>query len=245
MQNAFEYARHIGPIFGSEKISFLLYSLVRMRRPDYLVELGCGTGSTAFCMAEALRENGNGRLLTVDNEQAWPEIAARLPLVDLGLGESVSMSQFIGAFSDRFSLSDRLTYHKSDLPPFPTPKEPLDLLFVDYNHRPENITRVLASYLPVMARSSVIIFDSAATYFPTYQLLENLDTAFGGGRVPEMLLRDQSAERRQAVVDLVRRSRIKILHFVEKDKTEQNSASAMFIEPYDLVPAGDVVMRMT
>ncbi|MGF1624190.1 MAG: class I SAM-dependent methyltransferase [Alphaproteobacteria bacterium] len=244
LQSAFDYARHIGPIYGSEKIAFLLYSLVRIRRPDSVVELGCGTGATAFCMATALRENDHGRLLTVDNEQSWPAVSAKLPLAQLGFEPGITMTAYIAACSSRFGVEGHLTYHRSELPPFPAPKDKLGFLFVDYNHRPENVTRLLATYLPVMAPSSVIVFDSAATFFPTYQFLENLEHLLSQGRVPEMLLHDQSRERQEALTALVQRSRIKLMHFVEQDKAEQNSASALFIDPVDLLPSAGAVMRM-
>ncbi|MEZ5669015.1 MAG: class I SAM-dependent methyltransferase [Alphaproteobacteria bacterium] len=244
MQSAFEFARHIGPIFGSEKIAFLLYSLVRIRRPEHVIELGCGTGATAFCMAQALCENGHGRLLTVDNEQAWPAIAAKLPFDRLGMPATTTMAAFVAEHARRFGVAERLTYHKSELPPFPTPRGTLDFLFVDYNHRPENVIRILATYLPVMAPGGAILFDSAATYFPTFQLLENLESAFAAGRVPAMLLRDQDAGRTAAIERLVRGARFRFQHFVEKDKAEQNSTSAIFIEPFDVIPAADAAMRM-
>lgn len=244
LDSAFDYARFIGPVFGSEKISFLLYSLVRMRRPGHIIELGCGTGATAFCMAQALRENGHGRLLTVDNEQAWPDVSAKLPFAQMGLAPDIGMGAFIAEFTARFGVADYLTYHVTTLPPFPAPKGDLDFLFVDYNHRPENVVKILATYLPIMSRSSVIIFDSAGTYFPTYQFLENLEHCLAQGRVPEMLLRDQTDERRAAMTELVQRSKIKLMHFVEKDKAEQNSASALFVDPLDLIPGDGVAMRM-
>jgi predicted O-methyltransferase YrrM len=244
LDSAFDYARHLGQYYGSEKISFLLYSLVRMRRPDHVIELGCGTGATAFCMAQALCENDNGRLLTVDNEAAWPELAGRLPLASLGVGAAAGLGDYVRAVARRLRVDSRLTYHKSELPPFPAPKGSLDLLYVDYNHRPENVIRILATYLPVMAPSSAILFDSAATYFPTYQLLENFDRAVGAGRTPASLLRDQEPERALALSALIERSRIRTVHFFEKDKAEQNSASMITIDPYDIVPPADVTMRM-
>ena len=244
LQGTFDYAQRIGPVFGSEKISILLYSLVRMRQPEHIIELGCGTGATAFCMAQALRENGHGKLLSVDNEQAWPQLAAKLPFQQMGMQPVSSMAAYIGRLTKQFGLSECLAYHKTELPPFPVPKDELDFLFVDYNHRPENVIKILATYLPIMSRSSIIAFDSAATYFPTYQLLENLERYLAKARVPEILLHDQDEQRRSAVVSLVERSRIKLMHFVERDKDEQNSLSALFIEPLDLLPADGAAMRM-
>lgn len=244
LQSAFDYARHIGPVFGSEKIAVLLHSLVRIRRPESIIELGCGTGATAFCMAAALRDNDYGRLLTVDNEEAWPAVSAKLPLAQLGFEPGVGMSAYIAGCAARLGVASHLTYHRSELPPYPAPKERLGLLYVDYNHRPENVARILATYLPIMARTSLIVFDSAATFFPTYQFLENLEHMLAQGRVPDMLLRDQSEDRQRAMTALVSRSRVRLMHFVESDKAEQNSASALFIDPLDVLPSGDAVMRM-
>ena len=244
LENAFDYARGIGRYFGSEKISFLLYSLIRMRRPDHVIELGCGTGATAFCMAQALCENDNGRLLTVDNEQAWPEMAARLPLAELGFPTGIALGDYVRRVAAQLGVADRLTYHRAEVPPFPVAQAALDFLYVDYNHRPENVLRILATYLPVMAPSSAIMFDSASTYFPTYQLLENLDRAFAAGRAPEALLKDQEPERAEALRALIAGSRVRTMHFFEKDKTEQNSAALIQIDPYDVVPPADIAMRM-
>src|SRR5690606_1181219 len=144
-------------------------------------------------------------------------------LAELGFDRNVSMAAYIAGCANRLGVASHLTYHRSELPPFPAPKDRLGLLFVDYNHRPENVSRILATYLPIMARTSLIVFDSAATFFPTYQFLENLEHMFAQGRVPEMLLREQSAERRAAMTELVARSRIRVMHYVETDKAEQNS----------------------
>jgi hypothetical protein len=56
----------------------LLYALVRHYRPTQILEIGTGRGYGAFCMAMALRDNGDlGRIVTLDvksytEKQDWP-----------------------------------------------------------------------------------------------------------------------------------------------------------------------------
>jgi methyltransferase family protein len=55
-----------------------LHRLVRRLAPSHIVELGCGFSTLA--MAHALRQNGHGRIHTVDGSQRWVEnLRAKIP----------------------------------------------------------------------------------------------------------------------------------------------------------------------
>lgn len=55
----------------------LLYELVRLCRPDWIVELGSAFGISALYMTEALSRNGSGRLDGIEYERWRAELASR------------------------------------------------------------------------------------------------------------------------------------------------------------------------
>ncbi len=57
-----------------------LYALVRLVRPKVVLELGTGYGVASRFIVEALRENGKGRLWTVESNHAFAD--ASLPVLD-------------------------------------------------------------------------------------------------------------------------------------------------------------------
>ncbi|UUZ54623.1 class I SAM-dependent methyltransferase [Massilia sp. H-1] len=57
----------LGPMYGSEDLCVLLYSLVKREKPRVVVELGTGMGVSTAWIAAAMAENGGGTIYTVDN----------------------------------------------------------------------------------------------------------------------------------------------------------------------------------
>lgn len=55
----------------------LLASLVDLVKPDTVLELGTGNGHSAYALAQALKANGVGELLTVDSHSKRASVAAR------------------------------------------------------------------------------------------------------------------------------------------------------------------------
>lgn len=58
----------------------LLYALVRLHKPKTIVEIGTCTGFSTRFLAQAVRDNGFGKVYTIDvnpqfqNDGGWPEI---------------------------------------------------------------------------------------------------------------------------------------------------------------------------
>jgi predicted O-methyltransferase YrrM len=74
-----EYTDKIGTVYGTEDFAIYMYSIVKMRRPAKIVELGTGVGTTTLWMAQALKENGFGKLHTIDNGSMWAEFVKNHP----------------------------------------------------------------------------------------------------------------------------------------------------------------------
>ncbi len=69
-----DWTRLFGELYGTEDQALLFYSLVKMQRPENILELGTGFGVTAFWMAQALKENRAGRVWSVDNGEHWEQM---------------------------------------------------------------------------------------------------------------------------------------------------------------------------
>jgi glycosyltransferase involved in cell wall biosynthesis len=67
-----------------------LYALVRMTKPDRVIETGTWFGRSAIAIASALRDNGFGHVLTIEQSDEVAEIAAR-NIEQENLGELVTL----------------------------------------------------------------------------------------------------------------------------------------------------------
>jgi hypothetical protein len=67
-----------------------LYALVRMTKPNRIVETGAWLGRSAIAIGSALRDNGFGHLLTIEQSDEVAKTAAR-NIKEQGLGEFVTL----------------------------------------------------------------------------------------------------------------------------------------------------------
>ena len=63
----------LAEVYGKENFCYLIYSLIKMQKPETIIELGTGLGTTALMIAQALKENNKGKIWTVDNGKDWEE----------------------------------------------------------------------------------------------------------------------------------------------------------------------------
>ncbi len=230
-----ELARYVelaGPTYGTESRSWFLYAIVKMQRPELALELGTGLGPTSFMMAQALRENGDGHLVTVDDGSHWPETRGNPTLQEFGATSTIGYGEFIKALAERFALTDHLDLVQRKLPPYPNPEKPIDLLYSDFRHDVPGIIDLLANYLARMAPASSIFIDSASTFHPSYTFLEHLVGLLNDGKLPASLA---SKETGQAMWNLIQQRRFTLVHLTEPARTEQNSMAWLKIEPIDII----------
>lgn len=137
-----EWSKLVGGRYGSEAQSLLFYSLVKMHKPKNVLELGTGLGVTAFWIAQALSENGNGHIWTIDDGSHWDGMIHQLAeggdkesaasrLVNNIKGNSTfnylldenaartpvpSYEALICQLAEQFSLNSHLTFMKGAIP---------------------------------------------------------------------------------------------------------------------------------
>lgn len=241
----YRFASDAGSVYGTEDFCFFLYSVVKMHKPQRVLELGTGTGVSSFWIARALRENGSGTLLTIDDGRQWDKVRQAPGLERYGAQGYASHRDFILAMAERFGVARELSLVTTSLPPYPEfdPGIEVDLLFSDFRHDPATVLALLAHFLPRMSEASSIFIDSASTAFASYLLLERLIEEFNVGRVPKELLTRLPEERAQDLASAVRSRRFTLVHLTEVKDRDQNGTAWIKIAPIDIVPYPRTRMR--
>jgi len=214
--------------YGTEDFSIFLYSLIKMRKPNNIVELGTGLGSVMIWAGLACKENGFGQITTVDNGLHWNE---NIKNRDSTLTIEKDYSIFINNLIKDYEIQDFVKFKNEDININTiNDNDNIDILFCDFNHGPEMILDLLASALPRMSKESIILFDSASTYLPSYLLLENIIDNFNKNHILESLNIGSKSK------ELILNSRFILSHLIEKKNRDQNSTAMIEIKPKDCFP---------
>jgi hypothetical protein len=226
----------IGLDYGTEDFALMLYALVKMRRPEVILELGTGHGGAAFWMAQAAKENGIGKVWTIDDGSLWPTTFEQPGHRFTAEEWCPDQRDYMAAMTTQLGLSEQIRFIAASIPPFPPVKARIDLLFSDFRHGPEIVIKLFAHFLPMMADASIMLIDSAPTLLSSRLLLERLVADFNKGHIPPLLedLIDET-QRAQAWA-LVRRCRFTLLDVMERKDRAQNSTAWIQIAPDDLMP---------
>ena len=120
------YAPELSPLFDQAylpvpaEVGRFLYVLTRAKHPKCIVEIGTSFGVSAIHFACALKDNGEGRLISAELSRAKSEAAAN-NLVSLGLGNFVEMRcgnafETLRAFSGNIDLLNRRIEYRGFAP---------------------------------------------------------------------------------------------------------------------------------
>jgi hypothetical protein len=230
------FSDRLGHVYGTEDWSIFMYSLVKMHRPETIVELGTGIGATAFWMAQACRENSFGHVTTIDNGSHWTDVIKGSDNLFLDDEKFDDIDKFMEYMLTKHGLKEFVSFVNTSMPPYPIPEKPIDLLFSDFKHDPNSIMDILAQYLPRMSPVNSIFFDAASTSFSSFSYLELLIPLLNKGVVPDMLWQKIDIEQREKVKALVVNSVFELKHMTKQNKPPQNSTAWIQIYPNDTRP---------
>ena len=229
-----DFTDRVGLIYGTEDWCMFLYALAKMHAPRQVLELGFGVGACSLWLAQAMRENGAGHVYTVDDGRDWAKVLAGNEAAFAPDERIPVFTDYVAHLRQRFGVADQLTHIAHSIPPFPRLEQPIDMLFSDFMHGPNDILQILGHYLGCMAPASSIFIDSASTSFPSYALLELLVPQMNQGRLPQMLMELIPEPQLEATLKLVRASRFDLIHMTEHKRRAQNSTAWIKIQPLDL-----------
>jgi predicted O-methyltransferase YrrM len=143
----------------------LLYSLIRLMRPDIAIEIGTYMASTTEAMALAVAENGSGRLHTVDpfGAQRAPPIIARWPSALRAVTE--------------LHLTDSMLFFWS----MQQQGVRADLVFVDGNHDYEFALFDIQCAARLMNSGGFVVIDNIAQPGPFFAARDFMERAIAQG----------------------------------------------------------------
>lgn len=255
LSRIFEYVNHISgegqyrlsEIYGTECFCWFLHSVILMRRPRTIVELGTGAACTTSLAALATKLNQHGHVWTVDDGSDWELLREDCQRAAGYLNPDESYEQFLAGLLRAFELSDYVTHVAQTVSGdrYFAPRQPIDILFLDLGDTgPLGCLRALRYYLPKVARSSSIFIDRASTILPSRLLLESIVSSLDRGKVPLSLIKGLDPAGIECIESLARACRFKLIDLVEsrrgKANVPQNSRLWISIEVEDSFPPEDV-----
>jgi predicted O-methyltransferase YrrM len=250
----------LGPCYGSEDLCLLLYSLIRRERPKIVVELGVGLGVSTVWMGQAMRENGDdGHVYAIDDSRDWDAILALLRKREeklagiVNIEESVTHQDYLQQIIRSCELGPHITCRQAtmsldtnELLPESVCEfgaQPIDLLFSDFAHGPEAITKILSFFLPRMSECASIFIDSASTHLNSFLMLERLVTQLNSSKIPRGFLPAGSGRLQTELAEMVMQRQFRLMHLVERKQRTQNSTAWLRIEPVDWQPHPDALLH--
>ena len=232
--------------YGTEHLSLLLYSLIKMQRPNNIIELGAGYGTSSTLIGQALKENQKGKVWCIDNQIDWPIIKSKLEVI----GEKYdSYDDYFSNLINNFKLNDYIEYKNFDvdfksLSKFFTIDKSIDILFADSNSDAESIAKTLSFYLPKMSNYSDIFIHRASTRHHSLMTIESIVNHLQKGNIPQILLELKTNDEINKFFDFVRRSKFTLINIAEspekKVNQQQNGVAWLKIEPLDIFIGNNV-----
>lgn len=219
---------NIGSIYGTEDFSVYFYSVIKMMRPDTILELGTGVGSTMLWAALALEENKSGKIFTIDNGSEWERLGEVSDRFRTYYNEDYE--KYIRNLINTFEFEDQVVFLNQDIEAIEA--ENIDILFSDFAHSAFDVSRLMAEYTTKMSPCSRIYIDSASTNYSSYSVLEKIVGLFNSGKVPLTLL--EMCEDPDALQKRVSQSYFELDHIIENKNRSQNSTACIKIQPVDI-----------
>ena len=238
------YQNELAAEYGTENFAYFLYALVKMAKPQVMLELGTGAGITSFMAAQAMKENGFGIVYTVDDASQWSDVA--MFVRDYFGVADLDYPTFIDLATRKFDLAEHVravsTHLATDTLYMPPGIDKLDMVYVDcLTTTVRDIGATMAFYLPRLKLYSSMFWDNASTHNHAFLFVEYVVKEFQAGRIPVFLQR-LSQQDVAALWTMVRTCKFTLVHLTDdyrgKFNKLQNSRAWLKIEPNDFVPHG-------
>ncbi|MGP8078520.1 MAG: class I SAM-dependent methyltransferase [Thermoplasmata archaeon] len=154
--------RHLAagrPSYAQIRAPFELYALVRLLRPERIVEVGVSSGVSSAHFLAALRRNHRGRLHSIDlpTHQRGPTLRPGEPTTSLPPGYDSGWS-VPDHLRDRWDL--RTGPSQKLLPALVEELGSIDLFLHDDLHTPAHLTFELETIRPRLAPGAVVLADN-------------------------------------------------------------------------------------
>jgi len=173
MQNLLDFLDKYGQEYNTKDSSLFFYSLTKLKKFNYFLELGTGLGCTSFAVATAMKENKKGLCISFDN----------------GIHQFSEYESFIENQSKNLNIQKHFKFNLEDINfnnfNF---NFKLDCIFSDFDRRETSIDNLINwSLSNVMCFSSIFI-DGVAEHNSSYFYLKLLIDSFNNQKIPNNYL---------------------------------------------------------
>ena len=205
--------------YGTEEFAHYMYGLVRMTKPNLFLELGTGHGSTAFMVAQAMKENGKGKVITLDN----------------GGQHGGGYQQKILNKIKEFELENHIEFRFKEFNIDAIKDiQIVDIVFSDFNRHPMHINMLLSWIIKQIKNRTLLFIDGAATYYDSFNYLELMVAALSKNKIIKALSDVYKDDE-----DLIKKSMLYNFvldhYYKDIDKPNQDSFSLLKIERKDII----------
>jgi len=146
------------------------YSLVKMKKPKLVIELGTGNGSTAFIIALAMKENVKGKVITIDNGKDW-----------IGLGEYEKAIRWL---PKHFKLEEHIDFRCEDIDLEKIKAEKIDMVISDFRRDAKFNLSLFMWWLYNSNQYSSLFIDSLSENFDAYSHVKETVDYLNRGIIP-------------------------------------------------------------
>ena len=162
---------NMGLDYVTENSCLFFYSLIKMKKPKKVLELGTGNGATAFLIAFAMSENKRGSITTIDNASAWK-----------GKG---SLEDHIVKYTKKWKLHNYLNFKKEDINLNNlTNFKNVDIVTSDFLRTPDYVVSLIYWWLVNSNNYSSLFIDGLCDFYPGFSFVTETINYFNKGVVP-------------------------------------------------------------
>ena len=215
MEQLKQYLNELPKTYYTEDFSYYMYGLTKMTKPKVFVELGTGYGVTAFAVATAMKENGYGKVITLDD----------------GSQNDMNYNKFINNKIEEFKLDNIKFVNKTlngkldDIEEFDV--NDIGIVFNDINCHFDTLPVILAWLLPKKADECYLIIDRLASIPEYYEATRSFVNDLNSNKIPRRLI--ELSRNETMLIDAVKRTRFTLSH-VRKVGSKQDSFAILKME---------------
>lgn len=128
----------------------ILYTLMRLLKPQHIIELGAFQGLSTKILAMAVRENGIGRIISVDKTAPGKRVLRRrenLLRSELLSKEDLEVVELVTRDVTRFMRGEK--------------KRSVDFIFEDSSHLTETMVKLVPAILRALKPDGVVLFHNS------------------------------------------------------------------------------------
>lgn len=173
MQIIHEYVKKHGEYFGTDGFAYYMYGLIKMIKPDNIIELGTGYGVTSFMAALACKENNKGKIITIDDGSHFKNFNHKDFIINKI--DEFNLNNFIEFKNFKLNLDNfiELNYIKN-----------VDIFFNDVDASPLYFLNILNWLLPRLNNTTYFFIDGGATFWPCYCAIELTIDKLNKNKIP-------------------------------------------------------------